>query len=110
LQVAKVYLRRTLVDHGEGAEPRYENKYDKVVGELDELRVDFSPLVLNGGTEREVTVLLERSRGSFPSPLVREADMSESDRLRWGWLRRVDERNAVHTVTGEVVELAGGAG
>lgn len=37
------------------------NKFSKVVGELDELRKEFTPLVLNKGTEKQVTILMRRA-------------------------------------------------
>ena len=93
--MAQVFLRREIVD---GA-----NKFTKVIGELDELRKEFVPIVLNKGTDREVTVLLERHH-SFKSELVRNKDRSTAALLRSGVLVRKGMQ-AIHYLTGEIVEL-----
>jgi hypothetical protein len=84
--VAQAFLLRELVDNGPEAEPRYINKFTKVVGELDELRVEYCPLLLNKGKKDaegrslEVIVLMKRrgiewlpyADGSFHSGLNTE--------------------------------------
>jgi hypothetical protein len=102
--MAKVFLRRELIDQGEGQQPRFVNKFHKVVGELDELRETFSIITLNHGTDREVTILMDPVKlDGFHRPFVREADLTQEQLIRTGVLRWQDER-LVHYMSGEIRE------
>lgn len=50
------------------------NKFSKVVGELDELRKTYTPITLNKGTDRAVTILMQRATliGSLLFPNMTE--------------------------------------
>lgn len=69
-----VFLRRYFepgeVDRSTGEIIREaRNRFEKVIGEREELERDFSILTLHKGTEREVSILMDRRHTTFPSEL-----------------------------------------
>lgn len=68
-----VFLRRYFepgeVDRSTGEVVREaRNRFEKVIGERDELERDFSFLTLHKGTDREVTIIFEKHT-TYPSTL-----------------------------------------